>query len=199
MDRNKGHPMEKKLCGAKKKNGELCKNNRLCPNGRCKHHGGFAGPPKGNKNAVKTGAYESILFSSFSDEEKELIDNTSLDAMKQIDDELKIITVRQKRMLDRYAKVKQDDYTITTIEEIQTKNGNRLSSENKTIKENNDIFLHKMESELNKLQNMKLKLIAQKAHIESQRISEDKVDVSNIVDAITQTSKDVWGDEDEEE
>jgi hypothetical protein len=155
------------------------------------------GAPKGNKNATTHGRFEQIMFSSFTDEENEMIEHTSLDPMKQIDDELKIIIVREKRMLDRYKKAQQDDYTITQIEEIERQSGNRLSTETKTIKENNDIFLHKMETELNKLQNMKLKLLAQKAQLEAQRNTNDNVDIDKVIDAITTTN--AWTDDTDEE
>jgi hypothetical protein len=99
--------------------------------------------------------------------------------------------------LDRYKKAQQDDYTITQIEEIERQSGNRLSTETKTIKENNDIFLHKMETELNKLQNMKLKLLAQKAQLEAQRNTNDNVDIDKVIDAITTTN--AWTDDTDEE
>jgi uncharacterized protein YjcR len=203
MDKNKGHPKKPKTmkgqkCGAKKQNGELCQSMNIYASGRCKWHGGLStGAPKGNKNATTHGRFEQIMFSSFTDEENEMIEHTSLDPMKQIDDELKIIIVREKRMLDRYKKAQQDDYTITQIEEIERQSGNRLSTETKTIKENNDIFLHKMETELNKLQNMKLKLLAQKAQLEAQRNTNDNVDIDKVIDAITTTN--AWTDDTDEE
>jgi uncharacterized protein YjcR len=205
MDRNKGHPnnMDKeknKLCGAKKKNGELCKNNRTFANGRCKFHGGASTGAKGNKNAVKHGMFEKIMFSSFSPEELELIDSSSKDTLEEIQYELAIITVREKRMLDRYAKIKDDEFTVTTIEDLHTQNGNRQTHEKKTVRENNLLFLQKFEQELNRVQNTKLKLLAQKAVLESQRHQEDGVDISKVVDAITATTAtNIWTDDDEEE
>jgi uncharacterized protein YjcR len=207
MSKNRGHPQEREYfkngrpkCGAKTRSGKPCQQVGHGAGNRCRKHGGAStGAPKGNKNATTHGRFEQIMFSSFTDEEKELIENTELDPMKQIDDELKIIIVREKRMLERYKKAQENDYTITQIEETQIQSGNRQTNEKKTIKENNDIFLHKMETELNKVQNMKLKLLAQKAQLEAQRKTDDNVDISKVVDAISNQADNVWNDDDDEE
>ena len=44
------------LCGARTRAGSPCKNPAM-PNGRCRMHGGKAGAPLGNRNALKHGLY----------------------------------------------------------------------------------------------------------------------------------------------
>ncbi len=198
MSRNKGHPNEKKPCGAKKKNGELCKSMNTYANGRCKFHGGMStGAPKGNKNAMKHGAYISMMFSNLTTEELEMIDKVEKDTLTELEYQIAIATIREKRMLDRLNKLQEDEFTVTTIEDTVTQNGTRQSSEKKTIRENNLNMISKLEEQITRLQNSKTKMIAQKAQILSQRHQEDNVDVSKVVDAISATN--VWTDDDEEE
>lgn len=202
VNKNKGHPKEKKevkVCGAKKQNGELCKNNRVLPNGRCKHHGGYAGAPKGNKNAMTHGAFLKTIFSNLTQEELEMVDNSDKDPLAELEYELSIATVREKRMIDRLCKLKEDEFTVTHIEDTVTQNGNRQSAEKKTVRENNVTLIGKLEEHITRVQNVKSKLIAQKAAILNSRNNDVNVDITKIVDAITTTSQQVWTDDDEEE
>lgn len=50
-----------KPCGAKTRKGTLCKAPAT-PKGRCRFHGGAkgSGTPKGNRNALKHGAYSQV-------------------------------------------------------------------------------------------------------------------------------------------
>lgn len=61
--------------------------------------GGF--PPKGNKNAIKTGEYETIFADMLSDEEKNIYSNMNDDPFFILDEEIRILKIRQYRMLKR--------------------------------------------------------------------------------------------------
>ncbi|MCM2674082.1 phage terminase small subunit [Alkalicoccobacillus plakortidis] len=61
--------------------------------------GGFA--PLGNKNARTTGEYESILFDELDDKEKELFYVVDASPYAQIDENIRVLTIREKRMLQR--------------------------------------------------------------------------------------------------
>ena len=85
--------MEKTVCGAKTRKGTPCKRQAL-RNGKCGSHGGKSTGPKdkerksremkGNKNALKTGEYETISFDALSEEEQGLIKQVSEDPKELI-------------------------------------------------------------------------------------------------------------------
>ncbi|MGL9971554.1 phage terminase small subunit [Enterococcus sp. DIV1420a] len=58
-------------------------------------------PPKRNKNAVKTGEYETIFSDLLSDEEKDIYYTLNDDPFFILDEEIRILKVRQYRMLKR--------------------------------------------------------------------------------------------------
>lgn len=62
-------------------------------------HGG-TGPP-GNKNAVTTGEFETLLFSCLDPEEKKLADAVPADKEQLLLQEIRLLTVREHRMLRR--------------------------------------------------------------------------------------------------
>lgn len=64
-------------CGAKARDGGRCANSPM-PNGRCRLHGGMSpGPPRGNRNAWKHGAY-SHEYKSLKQFEREVRRGTKL-------------------------------------------------------------------------------------------------------------------------
>lgn len=62
-------------------------------------HGG-TGPP-GNKNAVTTGEFETLLFDCLDPEERRLVDAVPADKEQLILQEIRLLTVREHRMLRR--------------------------------------------------------------------------------------------------
>lgn len=60
-----------------------------------------ASPPKRNKNAVKTGEYETIFADMLSDEEKDIYSTMNDDSFFILDEEIRILKIRQYRMLKR--------------------------------------------------------------------------------------------------
>ena len=62
-------------------------------------HGG-TGPP-GNKNALKTGEFETLFFHTLDPEEKQLIDTMPTDKESLLLHEIMLLTVRERRMLQR--------------------------------------------------------------------------------------------------
>ncbi|EOK13697.1 phage terminase small subunit [Enterococcus faecalis] len=58
-------------------------------------------PPKGNKNAIKTGEYETIFADMLSDEEKDIYSNLNDDPFFILEEEIRILKIRQYRMLKR--------------------------------------------------------------------------------------------------
>ncbi len=62
-------------------------------------HGG-TGPP-GNKNALKTGEFETLFFDTLEPEEKRLIGSMPTDKESLLLHEIRLLTVRERRMLQR--------------------------------------------------------------------------------------------------
>ncbi|HBC8072964.1 TPA: small subunit of terminase [Enterococcus faecalis] len=60
-----------------------------------------ASPPKRNKNAVKTGEYETIFADLLSDEEKDIYSTMNDDPFFILEEEIRILKIRQYRMLKR--------------------------------------------------------------------------------------------------
>ncbi|WP_197259891.1 HGGxSTG domain-containing protein [Paenibacillus dendritiformis] len=141
--------MEKKLCGAKTRNGEPCKKAALA-NGRCRLHGGKSTGPKdrtklkGNKNALKHGLYETIWLDTLTDEERQLYARVSTDPTAQVENEFKLSDIRIRRMLQRIKQEEEKDKpnqaAIRAIEEAITKvqmNKAALIRENSRLVERN--------------------------------------------------------------
>ena len=56
-----------------------------------------ASPPLGNKNAIKTGEYETIFADMLSDEEKDIYSNLNDDPFFILEEEIRILKIRQYR------------------------------------------------------------------------------------------------------
>ncbi|MEM1506337.1 HGGxSTG domain-containing protein [Domibacillus sp. 8LH] len=121
---------EKVICGAKAKStGKPCQRRAL-KNGRCSVHGGKSTGPKdkekhrnsllGNKNAVKTGEYETISYDMLSDEEKELYEQVPEDTVKQVKGRYNILEIRTRRMLKLWEdEILKDKTSVETILKIE--------------------------------------------------------------------------------
>lgn len=60
-----------------------------------------ASPPKRNKNALKTGEYETIFYETLSDEEKDIYSNLNNDPSFVLSEEIRLLKIRQLRMMKR--------------------------------------------------------------------------------------------------
>ena len=86
----------------KQKGGQLGNKNAV-------GHGG-TGPP-GNKNAVTTGEFETLLFDCLDPEERLLAAAVPADKEKLLLQEIQLLTVRERRMLKRIDALKDGDFT----------------------------------------------------------------------------------------
>lgn len=77
-----------------------------------------ASPPKRNKNAVKTGEYETIFADLLSDEEKDIYSNMNDDPFFILEEEIRILKIRQYRMLKRI-KVTEAGLNDEEVERLQ--------------------------------------------------------------------------------
>lgn len=93
-----------------------------------------ASPPANNKNAVKTGEYETIFFDTLSDDEKDIYSNLSDDPFFVLSEEIKLLKIRQRRMMQRISEAEkglgQKDeqvlYELRGRKEVVEKSGKRF-------------------------------------------------------------------------
>ena len=112
-------PHAQKTCGAKTRSGEPCKNAPM-DNGRCRMHGGKStGPPpekmQQNKNALKTGEHETIWLDTLDDDERDLVARVDTSKLQQLEEEIRLTTIRERRMMQRIQKLKTYDFTTVKI------------------------------------------------------------------------------------
>lgn len=101
-EKRKGNP---KTCNAKAKStGKTCMNIAM-KNGKCRVHGGAATGPKDTTktrmNALKTGEYQSIWYDTLEDEEQELLSQVPQDAKELLDEQIRFLAIRERRMMKR--------------------------------------------------------------------------------------------------
>lgn len=95
---NVAQQKKKKCCTTKARGGQPGNKNAV-------GHGG-TGPP-GNKNAVKTGEFESLFFDTLTPDEQELIATLPRDKEELLLQEIQLMTVRERRMLQRINDLKR--------------------------------------------------------------------------------------------
>ncbi|MGM0293150.1 MULTISPECIES: phage terminase small subunit [Enterococcus] len=66
-----------------------------------------ASPPKRNKNALKTGEYETIFFDTLSDDEKDIYSSLNDDPSFALSEEIRLLKIRQLRMMKRIKKAEE--------------------------------------------------------------------------------------------
>lgn len=104
-------PIEKKGSaprrGAPKGNRNAAGNRGGAPPGNqnAKGNRGGSGGPPGNKKAVTTGEFETIWMDALEEDEQELVDQVDTDPVKQADEAIRLLSIRERRMLQRIAKL----------------------------------------------------------------------------------------------
>ena len=91
-------------CTAKsKRTGERCRRAAMHGQTVCYMHGGASrrkgGAPKGSKNALKTGQYETILASTMTPEELSYRDSLDINPLTTLRETLKTLRMRELRRL----------------------------------------------------------------------------------------------------
>ncbi|EOH86457.1 phage terminase small subunit [Enterococcus villorum] len=80
-----------------------------------------ASPPVGNKNALKTGEYETIFYETLSDEEKDIYSNLNNDTSFVLSEEIRLLKIRQLRMMKRIqqAEAGLNDEEIERLQQLR--------------------------------------------------------------------------------
>lgn len=152
----------KKRCKATNRKGEQCGNWAKKGYEVCHYHGAGGGAPKKNKNAVKTGEHEAIWIDTLEDEEKDLLNKITLDKIKQIDNEIKLTEIRERRMLKRIQKLKDSELMTTkAVAGVDRDAETKLMEKEETLSK-----IQAIEEALTRVQNNKIKLIETKHKLE---------------------------------
>lgn len=93
-----------------------------------------ASPPVGNKNALKTGEYETIFYETLSDEEKDIYSSLNDDPSFVLSEEIRLLKIRQFRMMKRIqqAEAGLNDEEVERLQQLRKiktpieKNGKKL-------------------------------------------------------------------------
>lgn len=178
---------------------------------------GGPGAEIGNKRAVTTGEYETILANVLSEEEKNIYENLKIDNKKQcIEEEYKMLTIREYRILKRIKNI-QDKEKDMNIERIVKRQYNSDSSnETETVTEATNVVnplqkledsltrvqeakrkcldsLHKMETDDRKLELDLIRLEIEAAREDNSNNAEDMKDDS-FIKALNDATEGVWDD-----
>lgn len=142
------------------------------------------GPPEGNKNAVTTGEFESIFFDTLEDDELELIQTIKLEKRKLLEQEIQLLTVRERRMLKRISELRQSNFTVV---EIKTDKGiGPMGPVDKTDEKQEGTLgqIQRIEDALTRVQDKKAKLISElhKWEMDHEKIELEKSKVSKPID-----------------
>lgn len=112
--------------GPPKGNKNALGNSGGAPMGNQRAAGNRGGRPAyGNKNAVTTGEYETIMWDFLDDDEKELYSSVETDPLFQIDITIRELSLRQRRMMKRIKSI-EDGLSETerkVLEELKSSKG----------------------------------------------------------------------------
>ncbi|EGP5119268.1 TPA: small subunit of terminase [Enterococcus faecium] len=80
-----------------------------------------ASPPKRNKNALKTGEYETIFFDTLSDDEKDIYSSLDDDPSFVLSEEIRLLKIRQLRMMKRIKEAESglDDEEVDRLQQMR--------------------------------------------------------------------------------
>ncbi len=165
--------------------------------------GGHA--PKKNKNAVKTGEHENIFDTVINENEQNILNSKGIGRVEEtILQEIKILTIREKRMLARIKELKEKNRDMTIMKIHKDKEGTSTDIEH-TLH-----LINKIEEGLTRVQeskrrciesfnkigldNERLKLEKERLKIEKKRLELElqKQDGEEIEDT-TETDADLYG------
>lgn len=115
------------------------------------------GAPLHNTNALKHGGYSSIFWDTLTEEEQDMISDYHSDEEQMLIDEIKLLTVRERRLMQAINSYKDDkkQLSISSIEKKETD----TKKETQTYVESNGNIVMRLENELTNIQSKKTKAI----------------------------------------
>lgn len=180
---------------------KLTRNKSENAKGNKNATGNKGGAPPKNKNAVVTGAYETIIESLF-DENEKVIYNTNqekIDIKKKIQQEIAILEIREKRILERInEKKKAKEMSVSSMS--SSKNSyhygstavSPTNSTNTTLEPTINV-IQRLEEALTKVQETKRRYIETFAKLPND--DEDDEEDNSFIDALKGLTKEIWDEE----
>lgn len=86
--------------------------------------GSHKGAPKGNRNAEKDGAYSRVFLDMLPDEELDLIDRTPLEVREALEQEMKILKYRERKILAKIEDYENAEEGTTYLSAVTEIHGN---------------------------------------------------------------------------
>ena len=80
--------------------------------------GPHPGAPPGNKNAEKDGAYSAVFLDLLTDQERELVEKTPLEAREALEHEMKILKFREHKILGKIAEYEKSEEGMTYLSAV---------------------------------------------------------------------------------
>ena len=190
-----------KACNQKRKKSQPSNNKKSQPQGAPKGNKNACGngAPLGNDNATKHGGYSAVYWDTLTDEEKALIKDMPKDEETLLIDQIKMCSVRERRLLIAIADMKKQkgNQVLASVSRTEnkrafaTKEDKELYDEIQaekvanrdilpgeayslhTLTESKDTALARLEAELTRIQNAKTKAITAlaKLNIEKERLA----------------------------
>ena len=189
-------------------------------NQNAKGNKGGTGAKTGNKNALTTGEYETILYDVLSEEEKSLYKKLEIQDKKNVlQEEFKILTIRELRILKRIKELKDKNKDMNIEKIIQRKYSSTIEKETEITTEAVNVItpLQKLEDALTRIQDQKRKCVDSLHKIENDdrrmeleiirlEMEASKEDLSNndnvkddsFIKALQDSAESAWDDYEEE-
>lgn len=168
--------------------------------------GSHKGAPPGNKNAEKDGAYSAVLLDSLTDEEKKLVDNTPMEVREALEDEMKVLKLREHRILSKiaeYEKAEEGTVYLSAMTEIHGKNNTTMRFSDSAFKRAHALqeALYKVQGRIAKITDSlrALEESATRFELERQRIEILRMRASGSVEVDDAEAEDLTGVELEDE
>lgn len=101
---------------------------RGAPKGNANGVGNKGGAPPGNQNAVTHGGYSAILFDTLDETEHSMIDQMQPNEEQLLVDEINLLTVRERRIMQRIRKYQETPLAISST--VRSEKKRTFESEN---------------------------------------------------------------------
>lgn len=148
----------------------------------------------GKKNNLKGNNH---LFSHvLTPEERKMWVAMDVDVLSQLDYDIRILTIRERRMLERIMKLEEATFVEVRIEDTTGLNGTRPMTQRVVTSESNLVIIQQIEEALTRVQEKKARLVEAKHRYERDQFNNDEVDVQKFVDVLGISVDSVWSDED---
>jgi uncharacterized protein YjcR len=188
-------------CGRKTRIGGKCKNaagfkTLHVGQGACYLHGGAStGAPKGNKNALVTGEYETLYLSTLLPPEKKLYSKIEVLPQPQCENSIRLASIREHRIMIRIKRAEETagkDQGLalaksTTEQGMEPKGGRDMLTVEKAPVV--DLIL-RLEHALSGVQTLKVRYIAQLAHT-LEKTPKSTGGLEGIVAAIDRSAREI--------